>query len=153
ESYLDTFLNRSLSLTAVLREHRLTYQAFMDWCRQPHIKAAIATLTEISQSRACLLASDDAARAVMALQSCTILANNDFYEQADPATRHRAFESARKAANTVLKLAGLPRARPRPASAGRGVRGSARTERGVPASEPAPGCHGSSGSAASRAQP
>jgi hypothetical protein len=149
ETLLFTFLDRSFSLAGLARHSKLSLQALLDWWRQPHIKAAVASLTEVAQSRACLLAADDGARAVMALQSCAILADADFYEQADPATRQRAFESARKAANSILRLAGLPRTGPSgpaspvgpaspsgsplplPATAGRGVRGSARTERGA----------------------
>ena len=173
ESLLLSLLDANLSLSFLIRHHKMTLNQALEWWRQPHIKQALAELTDLSQARARAIAANDATHAVTALQSCLVLSDTEFYEQADPKTRLRAFESARKAATQVLRLAGItsapsrstPRAitrgpervmlpytplpkstlaqataasaHPRPVLTGRGVRGSARTERGVPASEPA----------------
>jgi hypothetical protein len=92
----------------------MTLQEALSWWSQPHIKAALAQLTDLAQARAKAIAANDATHAVTALQSCTVLADTEFYEQADPKTRLKAFESARKAAGQVLRLAGFTYTRPAP---------------------------------------
>ncbi len=113
ETLLLSLLDANLSLSFLIRHHKMTLDQALVWWRQPHIKRALAELTDLSQARARAIAANDATNAVTALQSCLVLSDTEFYEQADPKTRLRAFESARKAATQVLRLAGLSCAIPR----------------------------------------
>ena len=108
ESLLLSLQDSGPSLAFLIRQANMTLQEALSWWSQPHIKAALAQLTDLAQARAKAIAANDATHAVTALQSCTVLADTEFYEQADPKTRLKAFESARKAAGQVLRLAGIP---------------------------------------------
>jgi hypothetical protein len=120
ESLLLALLDADMSIATIAREQQTTLSALIRWSTQPHIRAALSALADLGALRAKAIAANHSAAAVRTLVSAAHLADADFYEQADPRDRIRSFESGRKAAAQLLRLAGCSaHMHPRPASARR----------------------------------